>query len=265
MEFEQLSSKNAQLAELNNQLVHQIQELYKANSGAVPDGSKSGINGLGIYAHKDKSIVSIDAREMRNMSADLGTIDSGTTLAAGEAEPVTVLQGPHVVNIRKGGQPKKFDWRKGQKVAKGVTKGLKGAFSSAQQNYSRDMHFAETGAYGQQSAGPEPSSARGAQDPKQGAGFGFFGGQQNLGKKPNGLYAQQVNASTPSLVLDAATRKLASHACREWPLTTTDLYGADIEARAEYEKTSVPTIVARCIEEVEERGTYPMILLLGAH
>ncbi|RMZ88124.1 hypothetical protein DV736_g4642, partial [Chaetothyriales sp. CBS 134916] len=259
LEFEQLSSKNAQLAELNNQLVHQIQGLYKANSGATPDLARSGaVNGLGIYAHKDRSNLSVDSAAIRNATADLATLDSATTLTAGEAESVAVFQGPHVVNIRKGGQAKKFDWRKGQKVAKGVTKGLKGAFSSAQQSYGREMQFAETGAYGQQPLGQEPSATRANQDTKQ-PGFGFFGGGGGGGggggtgagaannqkaaanTKPNGLYAAQINhpnTSTPSLHLDPSTH----------------LFGADLEQRAEYEKTSVPEIVRRCVEEVEARG-----------
>ncbi|RMZ74781.1 hypothetical protein DV737_g5745, partial [Chaetothyriales sp. CBS 132003] len=226
LEFEQLSSKNAQLAELNNQLVHQIQGLYKANSGASAElppprsgagagaGAASAVNGLGIYAHKERSNLSVDSAAIRNAAADLAALDSATTLTAGEAESVALFQGPHVVNIRKGGQPKKFDWRKGQKVAKGVTKGLKGAFSSAQQSYGREMQFAETGAYGQQPAGQEPNQKGGAN------------------AKPNGLYAAQVNqanTSTPSLHLDP----------------TTHLFGVDLEQRAEYEKTNVPEIVRR--------------------
>lgn len=207
MEFEQLSSKNAQLAELNNQLVHQIQGLYKANSGAQAETPKAAINGLGIYSHhKEKSNLSIDAREVRNMSTDLTNIDSASTLQASEAEPVTVIQGPQMVNIRKG-QPKKFDWRRGQKVAKGVTKGLKGAFSSTQQTYSRDLQFNETGAYGTGPLGQEYSSmSKSNPEPVKQTGFGFFGNQK-AATKPNGLYAQQTNASTPSLLVDATTRK----------------------------------------------------------
>ncbi|KAK6364547.1 Rho-type gtpase-activating protein [Exophiala oligosperma] len=239
MEFEQLSSKNAQLAELNNQLVHQIQGLYKANSGAQAEATKPAMNGLGIYSHhKEKSNLSFDSREtMRNASTDLTNIESATTLQAGEAEPVTVLQGPQMVNIRKG-QPKKFDWRKGQKVAKGVTKGLKGAFSSTQQSYSRDLQFAETGAYGAQPLGQEYSSLPKANpEPVKQGGFGFFGNQKTT-TKPNGLYASQANTSTPSLLVDAATQ----------------LFGSDLEQRAEFEKTEIPMIVKRCIEEVESRG-----------
>ncbi|KIW93186.1 uncharacterized protein Z519_05791 [Cladophialophora bantiana CBS 173.52] len=238
MEFEQLSSKNAQLAELNNQLVHQIQGLYKANSGAQADQQKSAMNGLGIYSHhKEKSNVSFDSRETRNMSTDLTNIDSASTLQ-GEAEPVTVIQGPQMVDIRKG-QPRKFDWRKGQKVAKGVTKGLKGAFSSTQQNYSRDLQFAETGAYGSTTAaGQEYSSLpKTKPEPVKQSGFGFFS-TQKVAPKSNGLYAAQANASTPSLLAEAGAQ----------------LFGSELEQRAEYEKTTVPMIVRRCVEEVESRG-----------
>ena len=251
-EFEQLSSKNAQLAELNNQLVHQIQELYKANSGQA---EPTKVNGLGIYAHhKDRSNISIDARDIRSMSTDASIADSGTTLAAGEAEPVTVLQGPHVVNIRKG-QAKKFDWRKGQKVAKGVTKGLKGAFSSAQQSYSRDLQFAETGAYGDGSLQGQAYSAmpRINQEPNKQGSFGPFGGQQKPGSRSNGLYPGQANASTPSLLVDAAARKY-SYSGESTLLTLTELYGSDLESRVEYEKTDIPMVVTRCVEEVEARG-----------
>ncbi|KAI1625704.1 breakpoint cluster region protein [Exophiala viscosa] len=241
MEFEQLSSKNAQLAELNNQLVHQIQGLYKANSGVQNDSNKPAMNGLGIYSHnKDKSSVSVDSNSntVRNMSTDFTNIDSTSTLQASEAEPVTVIQGPHVVNIRKG-QPRKFDWRKGQKVAKGVTKGLKGAFSSTQQSYSRDLQFAETGAYGTTPLGQEyPGLPKSNPEPVKQSGFGFFGGNPRTAPKPNGLYAPQGNASTPSLLVDAAAQ----------------LFGSDLEQRAEFEKTDIPTIVKRCVEEVESRG-----------
>jgi Rho-type GTPase-activating protein 1/2 len=250
-EFEQLSSKNAQLAELNNQLVHQIQELYKANSGPQ-EATK--VNGLGIYGHhKDKSQISVDAT--RSMSVDASMVDSATTLTAGEAEPITVLQGPHVVNIRKG-QAKKFDWRKGQKVAKGVTKGLKGAFSSAQQSYSRDLQFAETGAYGQNLQGSEYSQMPRTNQEPQRQGFGFFGGNQKAGGKTNGLYAAQGNASTPSLIVDAASRMLSYPPRPNFTDSITEIYGSDIEQRAEFEKTTVPMIVKRCVEEVEARGEY---------
>lgn len=203
-EFEQLSSKNAQLAELNNQLVHQIQGLYKTGAGHGNEQARAP-NGLGIYAHhKDKSQISIDSR---TMASEMSTLSSNATLQAEDLEPATatVVQGPHVVNIRKG-QPKKFNWKgKSSNVAKGVTKGLKGAFSSTQQSYPREVQFAETIPYGSTPPGQEYSSLpRNNQEPiKQ--GFGFFGNQKPPAKL-NGM-KNSANESTPSLMLDPATRK----------------------------------------------------------
>lgn len=171
-EFEQLSSKNAQLAELNNQLVHQIQELYKANP---TDGR--GANGLGIYSHgKEKSLSAIDALKAAN--SDLVPTVATTNISE-EAEPATIVPGPQVVSIRKG-QPRKFNWKKGgQNVAKGVTKGLKGAFMSSE----------ATPAEG------NPGLPRSqTQDPSR-PGFGFFGNQRS---KQTGLRMPQTD-SVPAL------------------------------------------------------------------
>jgi hypothetical protein len=212
-EFEQLSSKNAQLAELNNQLVHQIQELYKANS---TEGNR-GANGLGIYSHgKEKSLSAIDALKAANN--DLSASVSSANLSE-EAEPATVVPGPQVVSIRKG-QPRKFNWKKGgQNVAKGVTKGIKGAFMSSDSNAAQDVN---------------PGLPRSqTQDPSR-QGFGFFGNQKN---KQAGTRMPQTD-SVPALA----------------DLAPTALFGTDLEQRMEHEKSIIPAIVTRCIQEVELRG-----------
>ena len=209
-EFEQLSLKNAQLAELNNQLVHQIQELYKANSGAQVEQSRGAPNGLGIYAHhKDKSQVSIDSREARPNTNEMSWT-SGTTLQQEEAEPVNLMQGPQVVNIRKG-PPKKFNWMKGgQTVAKGVTKGIKVAFSSTQASYSREMQLTETMPYG----ATAPSTNDHANNPLRHGPlepprpFGMFGGNQKLAGKGHQHWKPQSNGSSPALIIDASTSEL---------------------------------------------------------
>mgnify|MGYP001052451650 CR=1 FL=1 len=164
-EFEQLSLKNAQLAELNNQLVHQIQELYKANSSQ--DGSR-GANGLGIYSHsKEKSMNSIEA--IKAASSDV-TTSVTTANYSEEAVPATIIPGTQVVSIRKG-QPRKFNWKKGgQNVAKGV-KGLKGAFMSSDS--------------AAQDGGPGLPRSQ-VQDPSR-QGFGFFGNQRTKQAGAKGL------------------------------------------------------------------------------
>ena len=206
-EFEQLSLKNAQLADLNNQLVHQIQGIYKANSTSNVENSRGAANGLGIYSHsQDKSQISFDSRE-RSVANDASLTSSTTAVHQEEAEPVTVLQGPHVVNIRKGQPPKKFNWKKGgQNVAKGVTKGLKGAFSSTQQSYSREMQFAETAPYG--TALPQQEYANisrnwNSEQPRP--GFGFF--NQRPVPKGSGPWKVHPDDSTHTLAADPSQCK----------------------------------------------------------
>lgn len=45
-------------------------------------------------------------------------------------------------------------------------------------------------------------------------------------------------------------------------LTIIDLYGSDLEQRADFEGRSIPSIVKRCIDEVEERGTLSSLSLM---
>ncbi|KAJ5637462.1 hypothetical protein N7490_007341 [Penicillium lividum] len=200
-EFEQLSSKNAQLAELNNQLVHQIQELYKTNN------DHRGPNGLGISHNKDRSITSIEAMKPGGSHEIATSISTAHMHEDGEPATATVVPGPQVVSIRKG----KFNWKKGgQNVAKGV-KGLKGAFM------------------GSDEPGGLPRSQ--TQDPSR-QGFGFFGNQRS---RPGGKMSQADSVSALSDPVGS-------------------LFGVDLEARMEHEKSIIPAIVTRCIQEVELRG-----------
>ncbi|KAE8554427.1 Rho-type gtpase-activating protein [Talaromyces marneffei ATCC 18224] len=214
-EFEQLSSKNAQLAELNNQLVNQIQGLYKASSATE---STRSTNGLGIYSHnKEKSTGSVDASKTSDLASSVSTM---TIQDDGDA---TIIPGPQVVSIRKG-QVRKFNWKRGgQTVAKGVSKGLK-AFSSEKDMIGPDgtVHQIEV----------NPSLPRSqTQEPR----FGFFGNQ-----KRQAAWKNQTNGSSPALA-DAA-------------VTSESLFGVDLEQRLELEKSIIPSIVTRCIQEVELRG-----------
>jgi Rho-type GTPase-activating protein 1/2 len=248
VDFEQLSSKNAQLADMNNDLTHQIQERFKAQSGSSMDSPRPPIGGLGIYTHhsKDKSNVSVQLDD--NLRPSTSTALFGSVNAYPQAmdqdpsmEPATVLSAPHVINIRKG-QAKKFNWKKGgQTVAKGVSKGFKGAFSSAQQErnqqwagqngdsigmpYNMTVAPIESPAATQSGNLPRP----GTNDPRQGGGFGLF-------KKSNTMPKLSSNGA-PSVA--------------EHPST---LFGSDLVERADYERRQIPSVVTRCIEEVELRG-----------
>ncbi|MCJ1309262.1 Rho-type gtpase-activating protein [Agyrium rufum] len=250
-EFEQLSLKNAQLAELNNELVHQIQGLYKASASpsAPPDFVRHApvSHGLGIYTHhmKDKSSASIDgtSREMRpSVGGESGY--SGSTLHLDQdPEPASILNPPQVVNIRKGVPPKKFNWRKGgQNVAKGVSKGLKGAFGSDSSNrQQRDGSLTETIPYGAVQSGEQPVTTLAGRGPPSNDGPGWFNNQKQPlrpGIPPRGYSNGAGTGPSPVPLAEPGSV----------------LYGSELESRAEYEDVAIPNIITRCIREVEARG-----------
>ncbi|PHH86821.1 hypothetical protein CDD83_9703 [Cordyceps sp. RAO-2017] len=234
MEFEQLSSKNAQLADMNNDLTHQIQERFKSQIGS--DGKSP--NGLGIYGQKQGSGGS-------SINLDATSIATGATLVPDE-EPI-VEAGPTVVQVRKG-QVKKFNWKKGSKtVAQNVAKGVNRAVVAFQQNdreriqhqglvgdsiglpYNMTVSQVESPA----PIGPNSQGlARQQLDPGR-QGFGFFGKKNTMPKS--------TSANTVS----------AAAAAAEPPST---LFGSELAERAEFERRQIPTVVTRCIEEVELRG-----------
>lgn len=243
VEFEQLSSKNAQLADMNNDLTHQIQERFKAQSSQSIDSPRPPMNGLGIYTHhnKDKSTASIREEEGLRPSTSTTLFGTGSANEQEGMEPATLLSAPHVVNIRKG-QAKKFNWKKGgQTVAKGVSKGFKGAFSSTNQERnpqwqgqtgeSIGMPYNMTVAPVESAAGTQPGGIPRSQsnDPSK-TGFGLFAKKANTFPK---------SMSTSNLAI------------AENPST---LFGSELVDRADYERRQIPSVVTRCIEEVELRG-----------
>jgi len=249
VEFEQLSSKNAQLADLNNDLTHQIQERFKAQTGSGLDSPRPLMNGLGIYSHhhKDKSSASmqVDDTSLRSNNTTLYGPGNNYPQAMEQdpsMDPATVLSAPHVVNIRKG-QAKKFNWKKGgATVAKGVSKGFKGAFSSDRQE--RNQWQGQTGdnigvPYNMTMAPMESPLPMGTNnvlrsvpnDPARQGGFGLF-------KKSGTMPKAQSNGSLSAVA--------AEH--------PSNLFGSELVERAEYERRQIPSVVTRCIEEVELRG-----------
>lgn len=249
VEFEQLSSKNAQLADLNNDLTHQIQERFKAQTGINLDSPRPLMNGLGIYNnhHKDKSNASMQLDDMSLRSNNTTLYGPGNNYPQAmeqdpSMDPATVLSAPHVVNIRKG-QAKKFNWKKGgATVAKGMSKGFKGAFSSDKQE--RNQWQGQTGdniglPYNMTVApmdSPLPTGVNNvprstSNDPARQGGFGLF-------KKSGAMPKAQPNGSLSTIT--------AEH--------PTSLFGSELVERAEYERRQIPSVVTRCIEEVELRG-----------
>jgi hypothetical protein len=253
-EFEQLSLKNAQLAELNNQLVHQIQELYKANAGPPLDIVRPPPNDLGIYTqhHKERPNASIDSREPRPSLAE-SNMTGSTVVQEHDVEPATYLTAPQVVNIRKA-QPKKFNWKKGgHNVAKGVTKGLKAAFNDGNRS-QREGQYPEGMSYGQMQQQEYPSSSlprNQGQDRREGFG-GLFGNQKPRPQQ----WKNSPNGSMPAINFDGGPGKDIMVSARSSAVLTFDaaLFGSELEHRAEYERVNIPGIVMRCIQEVDARG-----------
>ena len=181
-EFEQLSGKNAQLADLNNQLVGTIQELQ---SKVHPHEHKGSIPGLGIYTHhsKERSNLSIDSRDINNSIAE--SHFTGSTIISDQGpDSATILHAPQIINIQKGQASKRSYWKKGSTMAKGM-KGLKGAFTSTENKTGRDGAIGgltEGIPYGQMTSGNEPmavttlSGAKGSDLDNR--GFGFFNQQK---------------------------------------------------------------------------------------
>ena len=210
--FEQLSLKNAQLADFNNSMAQQIEGISKQNkdpSLEVMTSGSHGLHGLGIYTHhpKDKSFDSRDARPSLTDSQLTGS----TLTHDPDTEPATILTAPQVVNIRKG-QPKRFNWKKGgHTVAKGVTKGLKGAFTS---NEGTKFHvqdgLTEGTPYGAMSQSSEyPTTIVGpprstSTDPSR-QGFGFFGNQKTTKLGQQMPMKMTPNGSTATVVAENAS------------------------------------------------------------
>ncbi len=226
-EYESLTTKNTQLAEVHAHLVHNIQEMmYKAGrhpNGGSTDSGRLPANGLGIYSHShdDKSEISMDLRGVLGNDASLASM-----LQDHDSENHTVLPAPQVVNIRKG-QPKKFNWKKGgHVVAKNVTKGLNRAFASTQypsrEGSSREgQHVTEGTPYGSLPSASDSTTSGGfgkpSGDPSR-AGFGFFAQKSNSGKA-NQIKQMSNNSSTNLNSGDSSCKSQSTSVCWHVDLT----------------------------------------------
>ncbi|CAK7227802.1 Rho-type gtpase-activating protein [Sporothrix bragantina] len=281
LEFEQLSSKNAQLADMNNDLTHQIQERFKSQIGTEQIKSP---NGLGIYhSHKGPSISSM------NMDAASIQTSTNATLVGTDGEEPIVESGPTVVNIRKG-QVRKFNWKKGSKtVAQNLTKGVNravGAFQNDREQ-QRGGYQGLTGdsiglPYNMTVASVDSPTAFGAQAVQianrgpgeygsTGSGVGGAGGAGSRGisgpiSGPMGPGAVPGSAGGPnnanggfgffkkSNVPKSGTATSLMNSAPPAAEAPSTLFGSDLVERADYERRQIPSVVTRCIEEVELRG-----------
>lgn len=278
-ELERTTARHTQLYELNNQLVHNIQELYttggKANGAAampmpmpVPLHAPPVSSGLGIYNNGtriDQSLdhrMSVEARSSADHSMSQISGLSGDTEVASEGG--SGLSGPQVVSIRKGvGQPKKFSWKKSGAVAKNVTKGFKGAFGLNENQQTLREEFAESAPYGSLPHGEAPLAGATASPPpsrlgtdqgrhalamrQAAASKGFARTTTPGGNKetPPPVVAARADTGKPEETQQTTAHLLTRHAA---------VFGSELTARCDFERRVIPAIVTRCIEEVERRG-----------
>ncbi|KAI0426687.1 rho GTPase activator Rga [Xylaria sp. FL1042] len=228
VEFEQLVSKNAQLADLNNDITHQIQERFKNHSDTrVPT------NGLGIYNHNKGA-------SNNSVSLDNASIQTGTTIITPEHEEPILEARPTVVKIEKKNFSK---WKKGSKaVAQNIAKGVNRTVVAFQQpeRHPQGMTGENIGVPYNMNVTPVESPVshappNGFNRQQADAGRqGFFGFKKAQTMPKLGAAA---NASTPTAAEPANV-----------------LFGSELTDRAEYERRQIPSVITRCIEEVELRG-----------
>ncbi|KAF3937454.1 hypothetical protein ABW19_dt0209510 [Dactylella cylindrospora] len=229
-ETEQLNSKNMQLADLNNELTRRIQGSFMANKSAIQGSGpvQGGPNGLGISGDVGPPPYS-------------GTGPTITMTSAGDAaalheEGTAVVAAPHVINIRKPGQVKKFNWKKGgAAVGKGIGKTFNRVFASesSSDHYDTPMTL-QSQPFSSTAYGPPVHTV------------------DSPGFKPNGVeYGQGAYGTQRGGLLKKlkGSNQQPGHDKESVPLL-----GSELEARVAYEGRRIPLIITKCLEEVESRG-----------
>jgi len=257
-EFENLNSKNTQLAELNNQLVHNIQELYKhnkyPNGGTIPGlaSPAASSSGLGIFTNQQNRDPMFDGRSVTSTDNSISQL-SGVTEVDRESNSGSATKAT--------AQPvKKFNWKKG---AKNVSKGFKGAFGNTQNSTLREEQFTESVPYGSlplneatgnsnislphRGGGPEPKNQT----------WNFLTAQRAAQQSSKPGQTLQPGGSQSSITaLPAETCGFFCVPCCIYIANDSHLalFGSSLARRTSFEKRLVPSIVTRCIAEVESRG-----------
>ena len=261
-EYESLSKRNMELTDMNKDLIRNIQELYRQGrhqNGTLPPPMQPEVapNGLGIYtgAQRTKAESSTDIRIPIAAESSQSQVSGDV-----EIEPVTHLTAPQVVNIRKTGQAKKFNWRKGgENITKNVKKGFKGAFSSNMHPGYREESFSEGAPYGSL---PEREAPVMGEKPV----ITRLGLEQNRQQPPAWNFLSQKSGSirenvkemrehlVSNLPADSGKSSFAHGESSKLTLVPLALFGSDLTARSDYERRVIPAIVTRCVEEVDQRG-----------
>lgn len=249
-ESDELYVKNSKLRDLNDELTGAIKK--KSTIDRPPPFDGVGAHGLGIYNPSSTTFASKESKDGRIHSSHGGTHSGAANQLIGEDDHhIHTISTPQVINIRKA-QAKKFNWRREGKATLGdMKKGIKSIVKSTNPSGGDvwQPSFVETLPYHQTQMGLGHGSHSNQMASQDGAlphtnltrsmtidhNFGLFG------KKKQAL-SQTGKSQSNSNLLDTVAE----------PPTT--LFGSELEARADYERTNIPSIITRCIAEVETRG-----------
>ncbi|KAK6346792.1 Rho-type gtpase-activating protein [Orbilia brochopaga] len=236
---EQLNLKNAQLADLNNELTRRIQGNFMKNKVAMQNfhaGASHATNGTAAYG---------DGGDLKHTPSHTGSTSTITTNVISETttlheEGAAVVAAPHVVNIRKpGGPAKKFNWKKGgAAVGKGVGKAFNRVFASDAQN----DHHIET----PMTLQSQPFSSTAYGPPVHTI--------DSPGFKTNGVDHSQQSYGTQRTGLLKKLKGGNQHHGSMSGGAVVPLLGSELDARVQYEGRRIPLIITKCLAEVESRG-----------
>ncbi|KAF3289831.1 Rho-type gtpase-activating protein [Orbilia oligospora] len=232
-ETEQLNLKNAQLADLNNELTRRIQGNFMKNKAAFPNVTAPIAlpNGTGVYgAGLDNQSVLSHTGSTATITTSI--ISESTTL---HEEGAAVVAAPHVVNIRKPGAPaKKFNWKKGgAAVGKGIGKTFGRVFASDQNDHHDAPMTLQSQPFSSTAYGPPVHTV------------------DSPGLKLNGVdHNQQYGTQRGGLLKKLKGGNQSSHEKE----IAVPLLGSELEARVAYEGRRIPQIITKCLAEVENRG-----------
>lgn len=210
-----LNIKNSQLADMNNELTRQLIEKY-------------------TKTEKDRGGNSSKRKEPMDMTPSPGN-------SYGDDPMVTILGGGQVVDTRKSGR--KFWKRPGAAVAKGLNRVFATEDSTEEiENIGNPV--------------PNSSGGLGIMFPKdnkysKATRNGWF----KNGNNQTGPESVGMSTSNSSLTLAAITNSPSKSTLgSSIPQKESVLMGAPIEFRVGLENKKIPTIVTKCVEEVEKRG-----------
>lgn len=239
-----LNIKNTQLVDMNNELTKQMiekfgnqQDAKLPNSGSLKD----------LESHTPQSAGS---SSMLNTSSQPVSNHISTPSQGGTEEPmVTILDKPQVVDTRKDRQhPRRFWKRPGHAVAKGLNKVFENSNVNTPNLPPSNSYSSVTDLT--QSSGSTDNGGLGITFPnKDNTNTTNTNGTNNNNKPARNGWFNKASSTEHS---NSSNGSLTTHNNEPNPEST--LMGVPIEKRVSLEGTKVPTIVTKCIEEVEKRG-----------